>query len=102
MLQKPIPHGVPLTVLAIEDDHKKAASIKLNLQRDGYRVLVAHDGVEAIVMARATRPALVIASAVVKAIHDFVIRREKEGIIHGPCRAKRHYHGHYAATARWF
>jgi DNA-binding response OmpR family regulator len=48
------------TILVAEDDPKTVALIQLYLQRDRYRVLIAHDGRQAIDLARSGRPDLVV------------------------------------------
>jgi DNA-binding response OmpR family regulator len=48
------------TILIAEDDPKIAASIKLYLERDGYRVFIAENGRDALREARARQPALII------------------------------------------
>ena len=39
-------------VLVVDDDQRTVELVKLYLNRDGYRVLTAHDGVEALRLAR--------------------------------------------------
>jgi DNA-binding response OmpR family regulator len=39
-------------VLIVDDDHKTVELVKVYLTRDGYRVLTAYDGVEALRLAR--------------------------------------------------
>jgi DNA-binding response OmpR family regulator len=47
-------------VLVVDDDAKTVELVKLYLNRDGYRVEVAYDGVEAIRLAREVRPDLIV------------------------------------------
>jgi len=47
-------------VLVVDDDVKTVELVKLYLNRDGYRVLVAYDGSEALRLARETRPDLIV------------------------------------------
>ncbi len=47
-------------VLVVDDDVKTVELVKLYLNRDGYRVLVAYDGIEALRLARETRPDLIV------------------------------------------
>lgn len=47
-------------VLVADDDKKTVALVKLYLERDGYSVLTAHDGKQALAMARELRPDLVV------------------------------------------
>ncbi|MFC2016950.1 response regulator transcription factor [Chloroflexota bacterium] len=47
-------------VLVVDDDVKTVELVKLYLNRDGYRVLTAHDGVEALRLAREGHPDLIV------------------------------------------
>lgn len=47
-------------ILLVDDDRKTVDLIKLYLDKDGYRVLVAYDGQQALQLARQRRPDLVI------------------------------------------
>ncbi len=47
-------------VLVVDDDVKTVELVKLYLNRDGYKVLVAYDGVEALRLARESHPDLVV------------------------------------------
>lgn len=48
------------TVLVVDDDIKTVELVKLYLNRDGYKVLVAYDGVEALRLARENHPDLIV------------------------------------------
>jgi len=48
------------TVLVVDDDVKTVELVKLYLDRDGYQVLTAYDGVEALRLARESRPDLIV------------------------------------------
>ncbi|MEX0818654.1 MAG: response regulator, partial [Pirellulaceae bacterium] len=48
------------TVLIVEDDRSLAEVVTYNLQREGYEVFVAHDGVDGINQARSKVPDVVI------------------------------------------
>ncbi|TET57035.1 MAG: response regulator transcription factor [Dehalococcoidia bacterium] len=48
------------TVLVVDDDVKTVELVKVYLNRDGYRVLIAYDGVEALRVARESNPDLVV------------------------------------------
>jgi DNA-binding response OmpR family regulator len=48
------------TILVVDDDRKTVDLIRLYLEKDGYRVLVAYDGRSAIDIARNHRPGLII------------------------------------------
>ncbi|HEY42033.1 MAG TPA: response regulator transcription factor [Dehalococcoidia bacterium] len=47
-------------VLVVDDDVKTVELVKLYLDRDGYRVLTAYDGIEALRLAREKRPDLIV------------------------------------------
>ena len=47
-------------VMVVDDDVKTVELVKLYLERDSYKVLVAYDGVEALRLARESHPDLII------------------------------------------
>jgi two-component system alkaline phosphatase synthesis response regulator PhoP len=47
-------------VLVVDDDIKTVELVKLYLNRDGYRVLTAYDGIEALRLARENHPDLIV------------------------------------------
>ena len=47
-------------ILVVDDDRKIVDLVRLYLERDGYRVLVAYDGLKALELARQRRPDLVV------------------------------------------
>jgi two-component system alkaline phosphatase synthesis response regulator PhoP len=47
-------------VLIVDDDVKTVDLVTLYLKRDGYRVLTAYDGIEALRLARESRPDLIV------------------------------------------
>ena len=47
-------------VLVVDDDAKTVELVRLYLNRDGYRVEVAYDGIEALRLAREIRPDLIV------------------------------------------
>ena len=47
-------------VLVVDDDVKTVELVKLYLSRDGYKVLTAYDGIEALRLARESRPDLIV------------------------------------------
>jgi DNA-binding response OmpR family regulator len=55
-------HGkmTKLKVLVVDDDRNIVDLVRLYLERDGYRVLVAYDGLEALKLARQRRPDLIV------------------------------------------
>ena len=47
-------------VLVVDDDVKTVELVKLYLNRDGYQVLIAYDGIEALRLARESSPDLIV------------------------------------------
>jgi two-component system alkaline phosphatase synthesis response regulator PhoP len=47
-------------VLVVDDDVKTVELVKLYLNRDGYRVITAYDGTEALNLARESKPDLIV------------------------------------------
>ncbi|MBU2009317.1 MAG: response regulator transcription factor [Chloroflexi bacterium] len=47
-------------ILVVDDDAKTVELVKLYLSRDGYKVLTAYDGIEALRLARESRPDLIV------------------------------------------
>ena len=47
-------------ILVVDDDRKIVELVRLYLEKDGYRVLVAYDGLEALELARRKRPDLIL------------------------------------------
>jgi two-component system, OmpR family, alkaline phosphatase synthesis response regulator PhoP len=47
-------------ILIVDDDRKTAELIRIYLERDGYQPLVAHDGRQALELARQRRPDLIV------------------------------------------
>lgn len=68
------------TVLIVEDEATLRETLEYNLQRQGYDVLVAEDGREALRLARAARPALILLDVMLPGIDGFevcrILRRE--------------------------
>jgi len=48
------------TVLVVDDDHKIVERLRLYLERDGYHVLVAYDGLAALSVARRAQPDIIL------------------------------------------
>ncbi len=48
------------SVLVVDDDAKTVELVKLYLNRDGYKVLTAYDGIEALRLAREKHPDLIV------------------------------------------
>ena len=47
-------------ILVVDDDVKAVELVKLYLNRDGYRVITAYDGIEALRLARESHPDLIV------------------------------------------
>ncbi len=62
-------------VLVVDDDAKTVELVKLYLSRDGYRVLVANDGIEALRLTRESRPDLVVLDLMLPGIDGLEICR---------------------------
>jgi len=62
-------------VLVVDDDVKTVELVKLYLERDGYRVITAYDGVEALSLARESRPDLVVLDLMLPGIDGLQVCR---------------------------
>ncbi len=62
-------------VLVVDDDAKTVELVKLYLNRDGYRVLTAYDGVEALRLARESQPDLIVLDLMLPGIDGLEICR---------------------------
>jgi DNA-binding response OmpR family regulator len=62
-------------VLVVDDDRKTVDLVRLYLERDGYRVLVAHDGQQALEMVRQKKPDLVVLDIMLPEIDGFDVCR---------------------------
>ena len=69
-------------VLVVDDDAKTMELVKLYLSRDGYRVLTAYDGVEALRLAREGHPDLIVLDLMLPGIDGLevcrTLRRESD------------------------
>ena len=64
------------SILVVDDDRKTVDLIRLYLEKDGYRVLVAYDGVSAIDIARNRRPGLIILDLMLPKVGGLDVCRE--------------------------
>jgi len=62
-------------VLVVDDDAKTVELVKLYLNRDGYRVLTAYDGVEALRLAREGHPDLIVLDLMLPGIDGLQVCR---------------------------
>jgi two-component system, OmpR family, alkaline phosphatase synthesis response regulator PhoP len=63
------------TVLVVDDDAKTVELVKLYLSRDGYLVLTAYDGVEALRLVRENSPDLIVLDLMLPDIDGFEVCR---------------------------
>lgn len=66
-------------VLVVDDDARTVELVKLYLNRDGYRVLTAYDGVEALRLAREGHPDLIVLDLMLPGIDGLEICRTLRG-----------------------
>jgi DNA-binding response OmpR family regulator len=62
-------------VLVVDDDVKTVELVKLYLNRDGYRVITAHEGEEALRLAREAHPDLIVLDLMLPGINGLEICR---------------------------
>jgi two-component system alkaline phosphatase synthesis response regulator PhoP len=62
-------------VLVVDDDKKTVELVKLYLTRDGYRVIIAYDGNEALRLAREKRPDLIVLDLMLPGIDGLEVCR---------------------------
>jgi two-component system alkaline phosphatase synthesis response regulator PhoP len=62
-------------VLVVDDDVKTVELVKLYLNRDGYRVFTAYDGVEALRLARESHPDLIVLDLMLPGINGLQVCR---------------------------
>jgi two-component system alkaline phosphatase synthesis response regulator PhoP len=62
-------------VLVVDDDIKTVELVRLYLNRDGYRVITAYDGVEALRLARESHPDLIVLDLMLPGINGLEICR---------------------------
>ena len=62
-------------VLVVDDDAKTVELVKLYLNRDGYRVLTAYDGIEALQLAREAHPDLIVLDLMLPGIDGLEVCR---------------------------
>jgi two-component system alkaline phosphatase synthesis response regulator PhoP len=62
-------------VLVVDDDAKTVELVKLYLERDGFEVLIAYDGVEALNSTREGRPDLIVLDLMLPDVDGFEVCR---------------------------
>jgi DNA-binding response OmpR family regulator len=74
----------PPTILVVDDNRDNAEIVRQLLETGGYRVIVAHDGDEALAMFDAARPALVLLDVMMPGRSGWeVCRVMKQHPLHG-------------------
>ena len=67
-------------IVIVEDDANLLATLKYNLEKDGYDVVTAIDGAEAVETARKVKPDLIILDVMLPIMNGFevcrILRRE--------------------------
>ena len=66
-------------VLVVDDDVKTVELVKLYLNRDGYRVITAYDGVEALRLAREGHPDLIVLDLMLPGVDGLEVCRILRG-----------------------
>ena len=61
------------SILLVEDNRDYAATLRANLEREGYSVSVAATGVEGLAMAKASKPDLIILDLMLPAMSGFTV-----------------------------
>jgi two-component system phosphate regulon response regulator PhoB len=64
------------TVLIIEDDRSLAEVIGYNLQREGYEVIVSHDGEDGLTQARLKRPDVIVLDLMLPVLDGLEVCRQ--------------------------
>ncbi len=64
------------TILVVEDDQKTAALVVLYLEREGFRTIVAHDGRQALELARRHKPNFVILDLMLPVLDGWEVCRQ--------------------------
>jgi two-component system alkaline phosphatase synthesis response regulator PhoP len=62
-------------VLVVDDDAKTVQLVKMYLSRDGYQVIAAYDGVEALRLAREAHPDLIVLDLMLPGMDGFEVCR---------------------------
>ena len=64
------------TILVVEDDKKTASLVVLYLEREGYQTIVAHDGRQALELARRHKPIFVILDLMLPVLDGWEVCRQ--------------------------
>ena len=66
----------PRPVLIVEDDRKTASLVKLYLEREGFETLMAHDGHQALELARVHHPVFIILDLMLPVLDGWEVCRQ--------------------------
>ena len=79
LMPTPKPNAEPVStqrpILVVDDDRKIVALVRAYLEREGFRVIVAYDGREALRKARTEDPALIVLDLMLPEVDGFVVMR---------------------------
>ncbi len=65
-----------MKILVVDDEHNIVDILKVNLEREGYTVIVAYDGVQALEMALSQKPDLVLLDCMLPKMDGFDVCRK--------------------------
>ncbi len=79
LMPTPKPNAEPVStqrpILVVDDDRKIVALVRAYLEREGFRVIVAYDGREALRKARTEDPALIVLDLMLPEVDGFEVMR---------------------------
>lgn len=79
LMSKPKPTSDPIPtsrpILVVDDDRKIVALVRAYLEREGYHVITANDGREALRLARAENPALIVLDLMLPEVDGLEVMR---------------------------
>ena len=79
LMPKPQPNAEPVMtdrpILVVDDDRKIVALVRAYLEREGYRVIIAYDGREALRQARTEDPALIVLDLMLPEVDGLEVMR---------------------------
>jgi len=70
---------MPKKILVVDDEEKIVAIVKAYLEKDGYRVAVAHDGKQALALAKREKPDLVVLDLMLPEVSGWEVLRALRG-----------------------
>jgi DNA-binding response OmpR family regulator len=79
LMPTPTPNAEPTIparpILVVDDDRKIVALVRAYLEREGFTVIAAHDGREALRQARAEDPALIVLDLMLPEVDGYEVMR---------------------------